>query len=208
MPLSSTWTIRWWNLPRLRRFRPRIPATARRLRPRARLRCDNAVIAWDVASVPGTALAALAAGDGGFGFVVGFALAFGGALVPLLFALGQREFAFYAAFAEVEPGGDKSETLLTGGTFELSNFVLMQQQLACAQRIVIHGVAMREGADVRSEEHTFSVLQQSVGVLEVGLALANGLDLGAAESDAGLELVEQRIAVAGRPVEEIGRASC
>src|ERR1017187_10104530 len=146
-------------------------------------------------------LAALAAGDCGFGFVVGFALAFGGALVPLLFALGQREFAFYAALAKVEPGGDKSEALLTGSTFELSNFVLVQQQLACAQRIVVHRVAMREGTDVRVQEKTFSVLQQPVGVLEVGLALANGLDLGAAERDSGLELVEQRIVVASRPVE-------
>ena len=50
-------------------------------------------------------LTALAAGDGCLGLVVRLALALGGALVPLLLALGQGQFAFDAPAAEVEPRG-------------------------------------------------------------------------------------------------------
>ena len=144
---------------------------------------------------------ALAAGYGGFGFVVGFALAFGGALVPLLLAFGEGELAFDAAVAEVEADGDEGEALLPGGGFELADLVLVQQELAGAQRVVVHGVAVGERADVGVEEEALAVLEQAVGVLEVGFALADGFDLGAAEGDAGLELVGEEVVEAGGAVE-------
>jgi len=53
---------------------------------------------------------------------------------------------------------------------------------------------------VRVQQKALSILEQSVGVFEVGVALANGLDLGAAEGDPGLEFIEQRVVVAGGPV--------
>jgi len=53
-------------------------------------------------------LAAMLAGvDGGAGLAVGFAALLGLALVPVLLTLGQGEFAFDAAVAEVEAGGDE-----------------------------------------------------------------------------------------------------
>src|SRR5271167_4924462 len=46
---------------------------------------------------------AFAVGDGGAGFAVGFAVALGGAFVPVLLALGDGQFAFDPALAKIEP---------------------------------------------------------------------------------------------------------
>ena len=48
-------------------------------------------------------------------------------------------------------------------------------------------VAVLVGADVAIEEPEFAVLDQAVGVLEIGFAGADGLYLGSGENDAGLE---------------------
>ena len=50
------------------------------------------------------------------------------------------------------------------------------------------------------EEEGLTVLDKAVGVLEVGLALADGLDLGAAEGDSGLKAFEEEEIVAGAAV--------
>jgi hypothetical protein len=49
--------------------------------------------------------------DGGSGLAVGFAPALGFALIPVLLALGQRQFAFHPAVAEVKAGGDERVAL-------------------------------------------------------------------------------------------------
>ncbi len=77
----------------------------------------------------------------------------------------------------------------------------MEQELAGAQGFVVHGVAVGEGADVGVEEEALAVLEQAVGVLEVGFAFADGFDLGAAEGDAALEAVGEEVVVAGGAVE-------
>ena len=53
------------------------------------------------------AAAMLAFVDGGAGFAVGFAAFFGFALIPLLFAFADGEFAFDAAVAEIEADRDE-----------------------------------------------------------------------------------------------------
>ena len=55
--------------------------------------------------------AVLAGVDGGAGFAVGLAAAFGFPLVPVLFALGKGQFALDASVAEVKPGGDERVSL-------------------------------------------------------------------------------------------------
>ena len=50
------------------------------------------------------------------------------------------------------------------------------------------------------EQKRFAVLDEAVGVLEVGLALADGLDLGAAQGHAGFEPLQQEVVVAGGAV--------
>ena len=84
---------------------------------------------------------------------------------------------------------------------ELFDLAVMQQQLPGAQALVVHGVAVGEGADVGVEEEGLAILEQTVGVLEVGLALADGLDLGAAEGDAALVAVAEKVIEAGGAVE-------
>jgi len=146
-------------------------------------------------------LAALAASDGGFGFFVAFAGAFGGALVPVLFALGEGYLALDAAVLEVELDGDEGVALLGGEDFQLFDLALVEEELARAEALVVHGVAVREGADVGVEEEALAVFEEAVGVFEVGFAFADGLDLGAAEGDARLEAVGEEVVEAGGAVE-------
>jgi hypothetical protein len=47
------------------------------------------------------------------------------------------------------------------------------------------------GSDVGIEEKEFAVLYEAIGVLEIGLAGADGLDLGSAKGDAGFIAVEE-----------------
>ncbi len=47
------------------------------------------------------------------------------------------------------------------------------------------------------EQKRLAVLDQPVGVLQVGFALADGLDLGAAQGHAGLEFFQEKVVVAG-----------
>src|SRR6185437_839257 len=76
----------------------------------------------------------------------------------------------------------------------------MQEEFSCPERIVIAGVSVRIGPDVGVEQESLAVLDDAVCVLEIGLAFADGLDLGSAEHDAGLETVEEEVAMAGGPV--------
>src|SRR5271168_4710387 len=65
---------------------------------------------------------------------------------------------------------------------------------------MIQCVAVGVGADVGVQEESLAVFEQPVGILEVGFAFADGFDFGAAEGDAGLEFVEQKVVVAGGAV--------
>jgi len=60
---------------------------------------------------------------------------------------------------------------------------------------------MRERADVGVEQEGLAVLEESVGVFEIGFAFADGLDLGTAEGDATLEAVGEEVIEAGGTVE-------
>ena len=55
--------------------------------------------------------AVLAGVDGGAGLAVGLAAALGLALVPVLFALGDGQFALHPPVAKVKPGGDERMAL-------------------------------------------------------------------------------------------------
>jgi hypothetical protein len=61
-------------------------------------------------------------------------------------------------------------------------------------------VAVLIGTDMAVEEPEFAVLEQAVGVLEIGLAGANGLYLGSGENDSGFEFFEQEIVMARVPI--------
>jgi hypothetical protein len=50
------------------------------------------------------------------------------------------------------------------------------------------------------EQKRLTVLDQAVGVLEVGLPLADGLDLGSAKGHAGFKFFEEKVVVAGHSI--------
>jgi hypothetical protein len=145
-------------------------------------------------------LAALGTGYGCFGFLVAFAGAFGGSLVPVLFALGEGYFALDAAVAEIKLHRDERVALLGRQSFKFLDLSFVQQELSGSQGLVVHGVAVGERADVGVEEETLTVLEEAVRVLEVGLAFADGFDLGAAQGDAALKAVGEEVVEAGRAV--------
>ena len=65
---------------------------------------------------------------------------------------------------------------------------------------MIGRVAVVIGADVAVEEPEFAVLDNAVGVLEIGCAATDRLYLGPGEHDAGLKFFKQEIVVARVPV--------
>ena len=81
---------------------------------------------------------------------------------------------------------------MLGFADELANFFLVNQELAGAQGGMIGVIAMVVGADVAVEEPEFAVFDQAVGVLKIGLARADGFDLGSGERDSGLEFFQQK----------------
>jgi len=143
----------------------------------------------------------LAASDGGFGFFVAFAGAFGGALVPVLFALGEGYLALDASVFEVELDRDEGEAFLAGEGLELFDLFFVEEELARAEALVVHGVAVREGADVGVEEEALAVFEEAVGVFEVGFAFADRFNFSPAEGDATLEAVGEEVVEAGGAVE-------
>ena len=138
--------------------------------------------------------------DGGAGFAVGFAATFGFALVPVLFALGDGQFALDPAISEVKAGGDERMSLDLRLCHKPPDLVLVHQQLSCAGLVVVRYIAVRIGSDMQIEQEGLAVLDEAVRVLQVRFSFANGFDLGTAEGNAGLELLEQEVVVAGDPV--------
>src|ERR1700678_3092402 len=59
---------------------------------------------------------------------------------------------------------------------------------------------MGVGPDMHVEQESLGILDQPVGVFQVGLALPYGLDFGPAQSYASLNLLHQKVVVARAPV--------
>ena len=98
--------------------------------------------------------------------------------VPKLLAFGQGQLHFHFAVLEVHADWDQRQSLLLGFTDQLADFFFVHQQLTGAQRGVVMDVAVLVGADVGVEQPEFAVLDQAVGVFEVGEAAADRFGLG------------------------------
>ena len=77
----------------------------------------------------------------------------------------------------------------------------MHEQFAGPECVVVLDVSVGVGTDMNVEQEGFAVLDEPVGIFEVGLAFADGFDLGAAEDDAGLDFVVEEVVEAGAAVE-------
>ena len=125
---------------------------------------------------------------------------FGFALVPVLFALGDGEFALDPAVFEVEAGGDERMPLDLRLCHKPPNLVLMKQQLPCTSFVVVRYITVRIRSDMHIQKEGFTIFDEAIGVLEIRLSFANGLDLGSSQSDSGLEFFQQEVVVAGGTV--------
>ena len=80
--------------------------------------------------MPGRLVLAAAARYGGSGFFVGFAAAFGFALVPVLFALGHGKFAFNSSISEIKASGDERMTLELRLSDQFAYLLLVKEELS------------------------------------------------------------------------------
>ena len=124
------------------------------------------------------------------------AAADGFAFVVVALAFGQGEFKFDLAFAKIEAQGDQGVAALVHFAVELFDFVVVHEQFAHAQRIVVVVVGERVGADVQLVDVKLPVFDSAVGVLEVGAALAKRFDFSAFEHHTGFEAVFDKVLVA------------
>ena len=77
----------------------------------------------------------------------------------------------------------------------------MQQKLARAQGIMVHGIAVRERTDVGVQKKTFAIFEQPIGVFQVCLTLAYGLDLRSAQGDSSFESIGEKVVEGSRSIE-------
>ena len=72
----------------------------------------------------------------------------------------------------------------------------MEQEFAGACFVVIGYISVGVRTDMQVEQKGLAVFDEAVGILEIGLAFADGFDLSAAEGDAGFKFVGQKVVVA------------
>src|SRR6185503_15298041 len=134
------------------------------------------------------------------GFAIGLTPFLGLPLIPVLFALGNRQFALHLAVFEVKPRGDERMPLDLRLCHEPPNLVLMKQQLPCPSLVVVRYITVRIRSDMHIQKEGFAVFHKPVRVLQVRLSFANRLDLRPTQGHPGLEFLQQEVIVAGGPV--------
>src|SRR6185295_15214340 len=82
----------------------------------------------------------------------------------------------------------------------------MEEELAVAARRVVPAARALPGCDVNADQPGFTALDPRVRLLEVDLARADALDLGAGQHDARLEGVLDRVLMTGFAVDGDGFA--
>src|SRR5215218_3151336 len=130
-----------------------------------------------------------------FGVALGDRLALVvGALAP-----GQAQLDLDQLVLEVDAQRDQGQAALVDPGRQLLDLLAVEQQLARPGRLVALVAGMGVGRDLHVQDDVAAV-DHGVGVLERRLALAQGLDLAAAQDDPGLEGLEDLVVVAGTAV--------
>ena len=119
------------------------------------------------------------------------------ALVELPLAARDRQFHLRPAALEVHLQGHQGAAFLQGAAEEAVDFAFLEEQLAGPPRVVAELVGLGVGADVHVVEENLAAADAGEGVVEVALALAEGLDLGALEHQARLDRVDDEEVVPG-----------
>jgi hypothetical protein len=110
-----------------------------------------------------------------------------------LLAPGEPQLELGPAFAgEIEAQRDDRQALRLRLAEQLVDLGAVQEQLPLALGLVVVPVGLLERSDVGADQPGLVALDARVGIRQVDLAGADGLDLGAGQDDTGLERVLDR----------------
>src|SRR5580692_5491728 len=115
--------------------------------------------------------------------------------VPLLFALGEGQFALGEAISKINPQGHKCQTLGIEFALQLVDLFLAEEQLSRSKRAVIKWAPGKIFADVEIHEPYLAAANHAVGVPEVRSTLAERFHLGAKQHHARFQLLKKVIIV-------------
>ncbi len=108
----------------------------------------------------------------------------------------ERDFALDdPAFVEIHPQWHEREPLLLGLVDKFRHLAFVDQQLPFAFGLVIPEGRLRVFGDIATDEPEGRAAHASIGFLELAFAIAEALDLAAAEDDAAFERLEDIVFV-------------
>jgi hypothetical protein len=126
-----------------------------------------------------------------FGFFIFLCLA----AIPLLLALGERQFALSKALAEVNPQGHERQPLGIQFSLQLVNLFLPEEEFPRSERSVVKWPSRKILADVEIHEPNLAAANDAVSLPQVGFALAEGFNLGAKQHHARFQPLKKVIIV-------------
>src|SRR5438105_6668966 len=121
-------------------------------------------------------------------------------LVVLTLALAESNLELDPVALPVEAQRNQGQPLLLDGDPQADDLRLVQEQLSLAFRLVIGAVAPFVGADVDVDQERLAPTEADVSLAEVGAALSQRFDFGAAELEAGFNSLQDEVVMEGRPV--------
>src|SRR5260370_25730040 len=137
---------------------------------------------------------------GFFCFPAGFLGAFVLAAVPLFLALCQGDLAFCQAIAKVDSQGNNGQTFGLGAAGQLVDFILVQQELARTERLVIPGTTRQVLCNVCVYEPSARRFELNESVANIRLSFAQSLHFRAVDDETGLMLLENMVVIVGGTV--------
>src|SRR5713226_7941860 len=132
---------------------------------------------------------------GFFCFPAGFFSAFVLAAVPLFFALRQGDLAFCQAIAKVDSQGNDRQTFGLSAAGQLVDFILVEQELARTERLVIPGTTRQVLRNVRVYEPSACRFEFNESVANIRLSFAQSFHFRTVKDQTGLMLLENMVVV-------------
>src|SRR3954468_17068948 len=117
------------------------------------------------------------------------------ALVEAVLAAGERDLDLRARALEVDARRDEREAALLDARLQALDLAPVDEQLARALGLVVLARGGRVGRDVHVVQPQLAVAEGGVAVLDLHATLAQRLDLRPLQHEAGLDLVEELVAV-------------
>ena len=116
--------------------------------------------------------------------------------IILFLAFGQRDLNLgLSPRTEVNAERYDREPLLLRLAQQLADFFAMEEQLAWAQRIVVHDIAVAIRRDMAIVQNHLLMIHAGITITQVDLAFAQRFDLRTPKHDAGLHLLFDGIIV-------------